>query len=277
VRWLLFGYWSRGSGARQLLQLLAWCIATTLFTARGFATEVPPLEGRVNDHARILSAAAQRSLTSKLEAFERATGHQLAILTIPSLAGDPIEDYSIRVVESWKLGKKGADDGVLLVVASGDRKMRIEVGYGLEGSLPDAAAGRIVREVMAPYFRRGDYDGGITAAVNAILSSTGGESLVGSEPQSDPSKKNLPQSARGTAAPVTLGWIVAGLFKLAFFAIFVVVIIVLFVFNLLGGGRSRGIYIGSSSGGSNDGGGFGSDSFSGGGGSFGGGGASGDW
>lgn len=277
MRWLLHGLcW------RRFWPYLVWCVAITLFAARGFAAEVPALEGRVNDHAQVLRPATRQQLTSKLLAYEQATGHQLAILTVPTLAGDPIEDYGIRVVEAWKLGKKDRDDGVLLLVASGDKKVRIEVGYGLEGDLPDAAAGRIIREVMAPHFRRGDFDTGISAAVDAIVAKTGGESLVGGEntttsPQSKPRPLKQPK-----AAPVGvigwLGWILSALFKLAFFGVFIVIVIILAVINLFGGGRrSRGFYVGGGGFGGGGFGGGGGGGFSGGGGSFGGGGASGDW
>jgi uncharacterized protein len=273
VPWLL-----RQLGSKRLWPFLVWCVAVTLYTARGFAIEVPPLEGRINDHAQILSASAQQRLTAKLAAYEQTTGHQLAVLTVPTLGGDPIEDYGIRVVEAWKLGKKGQDDGILLLIAARDKKMRIEVGYGLEGALPDAAAGRIIREVMAPHFRRGDYDAGVSAAVDAILASTGAETLVGGDtPSAQGNQKGVP--SRSQAAPVGIlgwiGWLIAFFFKLAFFGVFVVVIIIFALINLFGGGRSRGMYIGG--GGFGSGGGGGDSGFSGGGGSFGGGGASGDW
>jgi uncharacterized protein len=260
--------------------LLVGTVAISLMARQTFALEVPALQGRVNDHAQIISAEAAQRLTQRLTAYEQATGHQLAILTIPTLGGDPIEDYSIRVVEAWKLGKKSADDGILLLVAAGDHKMRIEVGYGLEGDLPDAMAGRIVREVMAPYFRRGDYDGGISAAVNAILSNTGAQNLVGDEAQAIRGKQAVRHTQR--AAPTGplgwIGWLVSTLFKVAFFGIFIIVIIVMGFFNSVG--RRRGIYFGGGGFGSGGGGGFGGGGgggFSGGGGGFGGGGASGDW
>lgn len=261
---------------KRIVPFLVWCIAITLYTARGFAIEVPALEGRVNDHANIISPNARQRLTQQLAAYEQSTGHQLAILTVPTLGGDPIEDFGIRVVEAWKLGKKGTDDGILLLIASGDRKMRIEVGYGLEGTLPDAAAGRIIRDVMAPQFRRGDYDAGVVAAVNAIFAATGAEALAIDGIRADPNKRALQKQAK--PAPTGLigwfGWILGALFKVAFFGIFIIVVIILGVLNMFGGGRSRGTYYGGGFGG---GGGGGGGSFGGGGGSFGGGGASGDW
>jgi len=276
VRWLL-----QRLGFQRPLPFLVWCVALALYAAQGSAAEVPLLEGRVNDHARVLAPETRQRLTNKLAAFEQSTGHQLAILTVTTLAGDPIEDFGIRVVEAWKLGKKDRDDGILLLIASGDRKARIEVGYGLEGSLPDAAAGRIIREVMAPYFRRSDFDTGVSLAVDAILTKTGGEALVGN----DTSAPNSSQSAvkQTKASPVGalgwVGWILATLFKLAFFGVFVVIVIILAVINLFGGGgrRGGGFYVGGGGFGGGGSGGGGDGGFGGGGGSFGGGGASGDW
>jgi uncharacterized protein len=141
------------------------------------ALEVPPLRGRVNDYAQLLPQERARALEAELEKFERETGHQVAVLTIPSLQGDSLEDFSIRVAETWKIGKKGFDNGAILLVARDDRRLRIEVGYGLEGVLPDAIASRIIREVITPRFRTGDYGGGIEAGINSILKVTRGETL----------------------------------------------------------------------------------------------------
>jgi uncharacterized protein len=267
---------------RQAWVALACCVALTLAAARAYALEVPPLQGRVNDHAQLLAPEAAQRLNQRLAAYEQATGHQLAVLTVPTLGGDPIEDFSIRVVEAWKLGKKGADDGILLLVASGDRKMRIEVGYGLEGTLTDATTGRIIREVMAPYFRKGDYAGGISAAVSSIFASTGAENLVEDEPGAAPVKRGSTRHAQRAAPTGVLGWIgwiISTILKVAFLGIFVLVVIVLSVLN--GGGRRRGgFYVGGGFGGGSGGGfggGGGGGGFGGGGGGFGGGGASGDW
>jgi uncharacterized protein len=260
---------------------LLWCATVILYAASGLAAEVPPLQGQINDYAGVVSAPTKQSLTRKLVAYEQTTGHQLAVLTVPTLGGDPVEDFSIRVVETWNLGKKGTDDGILLLVATADHKVRIEVGYGLEGSLPDAVSGRIIRELIAPNFRRGDYDSGITSAIDAILARTGGESLI--DKNSEPvANANRVVRVQRPAPHGLLGWIGFGLallFRIAFFGIFVVVVVILVVVNLLSGGRPRGFYVGGGFGGG--GGGFGGDDrgggFSGGGGGFGGGGASGDW
>ena len=117
------------------------------------ALDVPPLRGRINDYAALLPGDRAQALESRLAAFEKETGHQVAVLTVPGLEGDSLEDFSIRVAEAWKIGKKGFDNGAILLVAQKDRKLRIEVGYGLEGVLPDAIANRIVQEVIVPRFR----------------------------------------------------------------------------------------------------------------------------
>jgi uncharacterized protein len=141
------------------------------------ALQVPPLKGRVNDLARIMPPDRARTLEERLARFEKETSHQIAVLTIPSLEGESLEGFSIRVAESWKIGKKGFDNGVILLIAKNDRKLRIEVGYGLEGVLPDALASRIIREVIVPRFRANDYAGGIEAGIEAILKVNRGEPL----------------------------------------------------------------------------------------------------
>ena len=142
-----------------------------------FALDVPPLRGRVTDLAGLMPADRAQALEERLAAFERETGHQIAVLTIPSLQGDVLENFSIRVAEAWKIGKKGFDNGAILLIVRDDRKLRIEVGYGLEGVLPDAIASRIIREVIVPRFRENDYPGGIEAGVDAILQVTKGEPI----------------------------------------------------------------------------------------------------
>lgn len=130
--------------------------------------EVPFLGGRVNDLAGLLTDSTKTELEAKLEALENATGTQVAVLTIPSLDGEVLEDYSLRVAETWKLGRGKFDDGALLLIARDDRKMRLEVGYGLEGTIPDAYSNRILDDVMQPRFRAGDFDGGVLAAIDVI-------------------------------------------------------------------------------------------------------------
>jgi len=140
--------------------------------------EVPYLTGRVVDNAEIMKADTRRRLTELLQAHERKTTNQVAVLTVPTIHGESVEDYAVRVFEQWKLGHKGKDNGVLVVVVPQDRRMRIEVGYGLEGTLTDAAAGRIIRDVMTPRFRQRDYDGGIFQGAGAILAQLEGKTAA---------------------------------------------------------------------------------------------------
>jgi uncharacterized protein len=140
---------------------------------------IPELWGTpVHDEAGILSPQTIHALEQKLKLHEDSTSNQIAILTLPTLEGEPLEDFSIRVVEQWKLGQKGKDNGVLLLIVTRDRKMRIEVGYGLEGALPDILCSQIIRNEMAPRFRQGDFDGGVNAAVEAIIRAIAGEYTV---------------------------------------------------------------------------------------------------
>jgi uncharacterized protein len=158
------------AGRILLLCLSFLCMAAA---ARGDA-DVPLLSGRVTDNAGILSAETVSRLTALLRAHEDSTSNQVAVLTIASLDGEVLESYSMRVAETWKLGRKEHDNGVLLLVVRDDRKVRIEVGRGLEGNLPDITCGLIIRKVIAPRFRDGDYDAGVNAGVDAILASLEG-------------------------------------------------------------------------------------------------------
>jgi hypothetical protein len=132
------------------------------------ALEVPRLEGRVNDYARILKPAEKSELESFLASVEQKTTAQLVLLTIPSLEGEPLEEYSMRVAETWKIGQKGQDNGVIMLVALEDRAVRIEVGYGLEPILPDGKCGTIIRQAIIPEFRGGNYFGGIQAGFQTM-------------------------------------------------------------------------------------------------------------
>jgi uncharacterized protein len=232
--------------------------------ARGL--EVPPLRGRINDYAGVMSSDQVRALDSQLARFEQDTGHQIAVLTIPTLDGEDIEGFSIRVAENWKIGKKGFDNGVILLVAVKDRKLRLEVGYGLEGVLPDAIAKRITSDYIVPRFRAQDYAGGIIAGIDAV------QKVIKSEPLPESARKPNPtrQSDFNSLAMIII--------TLAIFA--------LMAFssanrrrNQMWSGRGRRyppIYWGGGFGGGGFGGG-GGGGFSGGGGSFGGGGASDSW
>ena len=133
------------------------------------AADVPYLSGRVVDNAEILKSATRSALADKLKDHEARTTNQVVVLTVRTIGDESIEQYASEVFEQWKLGQKGKDNGVLVIVVPNDRKMRIEVGYGLEGTLTDAQASRIIRNEMTPAFKAGDFDGGVTAGVDAVL------------------------------------------------------------------------------------------------------------
>src|SRR3954471_1909809 len=149
--------------AQLLLVLLLWVLGTA------FALDVPPLRAHVNDDADMLSPSAEAALEQKLTAYEQRSQQQFALLTIDTLDGDALEDFSIRVVEAWKLGKKGKDDGLLLLLANKEHKLRIEVGYGLEGSITDAFSARVIRNVLVPAMRAGDPAGGFDQAFGILM------------------------------------------------------------------------------------------------------------
>lgn len=153
----------------RALQWLLPVLAALPLSGQAQQVDVPFLTGRVVDNAEILKPETRGRITEQLQAHERKTTNQIAVLTVPTLRGESVEEYAVRVFEHWKLGQKGKDNGVLVVVAPQDRRMRIEVGYGLEGTLTDASASRIIRDVMTPRFRAGDYDGGIAQGVAAIV------------------------------------------------------------------------------------------------------------
>jgi uncharacterized protein len=137
--------------------------------SRAFALEVPPLTSRIVDLAAVLPPQTIANLTASLKAHEETTGNQVAVLILPSLEGAPLESYAHQVITTWKLGQKGADNGALLLVAVKDRKVRIEVGYGLEGTLTDIRSAQIIRNEIVPRFQAGDFPGGVTAGADAIL------------------------------------------------------------------------------------------------------------
>src|SRR6202035_4027490 len=157
--------------AALLALLVCWAFAAAADVA------VPPLSGRVVDQTGTLSAGDISSLTQSLKDLETRKGSQVAVLIVPTTAPETIEQYSIRVAEAWKIGRKKIDDGALLVVAKDDRKLRIEVGYGLDGGLADAAASRIIDEIITPKFRSGDFAGGISDGVDRIIGVVNGEPL----------------------------------------------------------------------------------------------------
>ena len=280
-----------------LTVLFLWGIAWSLHAE----VPVPSLKARVTDLTGTLTPEQRAALEERLAAFEARKGSQIAVLIVPTTQPETIEQYAIRVAEQWKLGRKGIDDGVLLLVALKDRAVRIEVGYGLEGVLPDAIANRIIEEYIIPRFKQGDIAGGIMAGVERIMRVIEGEPLP-------PPKKQRETGGSGWETLLIIGfflvfvvggvlravlgrvagsgvigaiagliaWVVVGSFVAA-----AIIAVVLFVLSLFGGmagpgyrGRHGGWYPG---GGWSGGGGFGGGGFSGGGGGFGGGGASGRW
>lgn len=251
---------------------------------------IPPLQHRVTDLTATLTADQQADLESRLAAFEAKKGSQIAILMVPTTQPEAIEQYSIRVAEAWKLGRKGVDDGVLVLLAKDDHRSRIEVGYGLEGALPDAIAKRIVSDVMKPFFRQGDFYGGLVAGTDKIASVIDGEPLPEAQHHAEPGlninaifvafmvamvvggvlRSMLGRFVGGLASG---GMVTALLWFLGAGLMMAAVLGVVAFFMALGGGRSLPIGYG----GGGFGGGSGGGGFSGGGGGFGGGGASGDW
>jgi uncharacterized protein len=286
--------------------LLALLLCFSFAAAANIA--VPPLSGRVVDQTGTLSSGDIASLTQTLKDLETRKGSQIAVLIVPTTDQESIEQFSIRVAEAWKIGRKKIDDGALLVVAKNDRHLRIEVGYGLEGALTDATTKRIIDEEITPKFKSGDFAGGISAGVNRMIRVIDGEKLPAPEPEHwrspvlfntiDPLNPfvivgvfivggilrttlgRLFGSAATGGFVGFLAWLFVGSIAVA-----AIVALIAFVFAMFsdmipagGGGSSRG----GSSGGSWSGGSSGSSSsdsggFSGGGGSFGGGGASGSW
>ena len=285
---------------RALVAAQALLLTLALGGGGGALAEVavPPLKGHVTDQTGTLTGEQKATLEQTLQAFEARKGSQIAVLMVNTTAPEAIEQYSLRVVEQWKLGRKKVDDGALLLVAKNDRTMRIEVGYGLEGALNDATAKRIIAEVITPAFKQGDFYGGITAGVGRMISVVDGEPLPPpAAGQANPgSQQGDGASGIGSYVPVifilaivvggvlramfgrvpgalitggitaVLAWLVIGGITISVLA----GVIALFV-TLFGGGL--GGLIGGMGGGRGGGGG----GYSGGGGGFGGGGASGKW
>ena len=279
--------------------------AAVLFLAAACAwaqLAVPPLTARVTDQTGTLTREQQAGLERMLQEFEARKGTQIAVLMVATTKPEPIEQYALRVAEQWKIGRKKVDDGAILVVAKDDRALRIEVGYGLEGVLNDATASRIIREVIVPRFREGDFSGGINAGLDRMMR------LIDGEPLPEPAKRASPAAEGGwmqllpmllivalvgggilramfgrfLGAAATggvvgfLAWTLAGTLLIALIAA-----LFAFIFTLGGGGGRRyygGGFPGGGIGFPRGGGGWGGGGgFRGGGGSFGGGGASGRW
>ncbi len=161
---------------------LCLALLLTILPLVSLAKEVPYLGGRVNDLAGMIDDGPQAQLETTLEQLETDTGSQLVILTVPNLEGAVLEDYALEVASTWQLGREGIDDGVLVLVAKEERRIRIEVGYGLEGAIPDVTAKRIIDGIMTPRFREGDFTGGITEATGALTGLIRGEAVELPEP-----------------------------------------------------------------------------------------------
>jgi uncharacterized protein len=240
-------------------QLLLLCLVLP-FLSFG-QLKVPELwSGHVHDEAHILSEGLVAQLEQRLKTHEDSTSNQIAVLIIPSLEGEVMEEYTLRVAETWKLGTKNNDNGVLLFIAIDDKKVRIEVGEGLEGALTDATSNQIIRNEIAPHFRQGDYDGGVAAAVDGIISAIKGEYHAEAQRDTNPKRRGFP-----------------------FLSILGIILFIIIVSLRNRGGRGggwssgTGWYGGGFGGGGGGWGGGGGGGFSGGGGGFSGGGSSGSW
>lgn len=254
---------------RVLAALLCLAVVPALAARSALDAGMPPfpaLTGPVVDDAHLLPANVLGRLSQRLAAYSRATGTQLVVVTLPTLDGYPIDDYGYQLGRHWGIGQKGKNNGVLLIVDAGEKQVRIEVGYGLEGTLTDAQSFLIIHDVIVPHFRKGDFAGGIVAGTQAILSALGHEHQAAGQQQT--AERN------GTGVLMLL------------ILIFALSPLLRALFGRGGrGGSGRGgtgwlgwLALGMLSGGSGGGfGGGGFGGFSGGGGSFGGGGASGGW
>ncbi|HSN45636.1 MAG TPA: TPM domain-containing protein [Casimicrobiaceae bacterium] len=269
---------------------------------------IPPLAARVTDLTQSLSATEKQALEAKLADWEARTGNQLAVLMVPSTQPEPIEAYTLRVAETWKIGRKGQDNGVVMLIAKNDKKARLEVGYGLEGALTDVTARRIIAESMAPQFSAGRYAAGIGAAVDRIISVVADGKPLPPLPQKKPASAagggfnfemllvmlffvvplvgsvlrrifgKLLGATVGAGIVGTAAWVVAGSLLIAGLAAVVGFVIMIFAGSgaALAGRRGGGVWFPTGGGWGGGGGGGGGGGFSGGGG-FGGGGASGGW
>jgi uncharacterized protein len=271
---------------------------TTLWAAEGAPLAVPALTAPLIDQAKLLAPDQAQALNQRLLSFSQEKGSQIAVLIVPTTAPEDVFNYAFRVADTWKLGRKGVDDGVLIVVAINDRAANIQVGYGLEGAIPDARAKQVLEDIMFPHFKQGDYPAGINAGVDALIKLINGESLplpAASPPASNGSIWFLLALPAGMIAGVLVrlllgkaaGGLVGGITALGialFFGVGLAIAATLAIFvvmALLGGFNNTGTGGGGFGGmGGGMGGGFGGSSgggFSGGGGGFGGGGSSGRW
>lgn len=173
---------------------------------------VPPLKARVTDLTGTLNAQQKSELEARIAAFESRRGSQIAVLLLPTTKPEEIEQYSIRVAEAWKIGRKKVDDGLILVVAKDDRRMRIEVGYGLEGAIPDLVAKRVIDERITPRFRDGDFYGGVRDGVDQLIKLAEGEKLPQPPPQSAAARGQSPDSFADFILPALAFIFIAGAF-----------------------------------------------------------------
>ena len=274
---------------------LSFFLASQLALAELVA--IPELTSRVTDLTQTLSPAEQAQLEQKLAAFEAKKGSQIAVLVVPTTQPEDIAQYSLRVVEKWKIGREKTDDGVLVLIAKDDRKMRIEVGYGLEGAVPDLYAKRIISEVISPKFKQGDFFGGLNAGLDSLIGLVDGEALPA------PGTAKFNGLGIMDILPMLLfGGLISGLMLRGMFGTFfgsalnggllggavallgvalggaaIFGVIAFFITMMLGGRGMNGYSGGVPMGGGGWSGGGSSSSWGGGGGGFGGGGASGDW
>ncbi|HNP19292.1 MAG TPA: YgcG family protein [Fulvivirga sp.] len=254
---------------------------------------IPELWARVTDETNTLNTNEKQALENYLQSLEQEKGSQVAVLIVATTEPEPIEDYAIRVAEKWKLGRKGVDDGVLLLIAKDDRRLRIEVGYGLEGAITDAQSRRIIEDYITPNFKQGNFVGGINEGVAAIAKLIVGEELPEPTHGNNDSNGNgifgwviligalilagMTKEKLGTWKSKGLGSAVAFIAGILVFGLGMAFMITIFflIFSSVSGGAGRGGFYGGGFGGGGSFGGGGG--FSGGGGSFGGGGASGGW
>jgi len=196
--------------------LTAILFAATAVTLLASVTPIPPTPTRwVTDTAGFLSPQTADSLDRRLQAYQQQTGHQILVYIGKTTGDDPIDDWAVRAFQQWKVGRKGIDDGLVLFIMAQDRRLRFEVGYGLEGDLPDALAGRIINEIIVPRIRAGDQDGAVTAGIDAVAGVLGGQGLP-----LPPQRRNPQRQPR----PLTLG-------QLILFGIVGVVLLIVFITN----------------------------------------------
>jgi uncharacterized protein len=249
---------------RGLLAALLLVVAALTALPSHAAVPIPKTPDRwLTDDATLLSEATRSTLDARLRDYEHRTGHQVIVWIARTIDGAPLDDFAVKTFEAWKIGRKGHDDGVLMIVLAHDRKIDIEVGYGLEDRLTDASAHRIIDEVMAPRLRDGDPDSAISAGVDAILASIDGHQ--------DPAESPPPSDAVNRPSPAMM--ILFGVLAVAFLLLLLThpTLAMYFLFSVFNGGG------GSGRGGSGGGGFGGGGGFSGGGGRSGGGGARGGW